>query len=182
MEPNPIRVIALCSQVLGIFFLTKSISIKTPKYVLHELLDFKVNKSRFFRRHINQKLDVLIGFVFLFVGLSLQIYLEADALEGRGSLSQPALVILATVVAMLGVALVLNRVTRFFSGKIFVEHVRHLVETHGYPLEKDHSLVRELGEILRVPYTEEDTLESYSERVRTKMKLKAARARPSPYS
>ncbi|MHC4960355.1 MAG: hypothetical protein ACYTGN_18555, partial [Planctomycetota bacterium] len=62
MEPNPLRVIALCSQVLGIFFLAKSVSIKTPKYVLHELLDFKVNKSRFFRKHINQKLDVIIGF------------------------------------------------------------------------------------------------------------------------
>jgi len=171
MEPNPIRVIALCSQVLGIFFLTKSISIKTPKYVLHELLDFKVNKSRFFRKHINQKLDVVIGFVFLFVGLTLQIYLETDALGGQGNLSNPGLVITATVVAMLAIAIVLNRVTRFFSGRIFVEHVRFLVREHGYPLQKDHSLVRELGEILRVPYTEEDTLESYSQRVQEKMKL-----------
>jgi hypothetical protein len=170
MEPNPIRVIALCSQVLGIFFLAKSISIKTPKYVLHELLDFKVNKSRFFRKHISQKLEVVIGFVFLFVGLTLQIFLEADAL-GRGRLSQPTLVILATVIAMLGIAVLLNRVTRFFSGKIFVEHVRFLVREHGYPLEKDQSLMRELGGILRVDYSENDTLESYAQRVRQKMKL-----------
>ena len=113
----------------------------------------------------------MIGFVFLFVGLTLQIYLEADALEGRGNLSNPGLVITGTVVAMLGIAIVLNRVTRFFSGKIFVEHVRFLVRKHGYPLQKDHSLVRELGEILKVPYSEEDTLESYSERVRERMKL-----------
>ena len=170
MEPNPIRVIALCSEVLGIFFLAKSISIKTPKYVLHELLDFKVNKSRFFRKHIRQKLEVVMGFVFFFIGLSLQIYLEADAL-GRGKLGEPVVVIFGTVFAILAIAVVLHRVTRFFSGKIFVENVRYLVERHGYPLAKDHSLVRELGEILRISRTDDDTLESYSERVREKMKL-----------
>jgi len=56
MHPNPIRVIALCCCILGAFFIAKSISIKTPKYVLHELLHFKVNKSRFFRKYISQKL------------------------------------------------------------------------------------------------------------------------------
>ena len=51
------RLCALCSLILGSFFLAKSVSIKSPKYVLHELLAFKVNKSRFFRKYISQKLD-----------------------------------------------------------------------------------------------------------------------------
>ena len=70
---------------------------------------------------------------------------------------------------MLTIAVILNRITRYFSGKIFVEHVRFMVERHGYPLEKDHALVRELGNVLRIPRTEEETLESYTEKVRTKM-------------
>ena len=65
----------------------------------------------------------------------------------------------------------LNRVSRFFSGKIFVEHVRFMVETHGYPLEADHPLVFELGHIMRIPRDEEDTVESYCAKVRTKMKV-----------
>ncbi|MHC4957978.1 MAG: hypothetical protein ACYTGN_06340, partial [Planctomycetota bacterium] len=146
-------------------------------YVLHELLDFKVNKSRFFRKHINQKLDVIIGFFFFFAGLALQIYLEASALEG--SLGRPVLVIVTTVGVMLIIAVLLNRITRYFSGKIYVEHVRFLVQTHGYPLEKDHILVIELGRILKIPRTESETLESYSEKVRAKMGiLQDPRARP----
>ncbi|MHC4933371.1 MAG: hypothetical protein ACYTGV_14405, partial [Planctomycetota bacterium] len=71
MDASPIRVIALCSLILGGFFLAKSISIKSPKYVLHELLHFKVNKSRFFREHISQKLESVIGFIFIFLGFGL---------------------------------------------------------------------------------------------------------------
>ena len=175
MEPNPIRVIALCSQVLGVFFLAKSISIKTPKYVLHELLDFKVNKSRFFRKHINQKLEVVIGFVFFFVGLTLQVYLEADALSG-GKLGKPLFVISATVIVMLAIAVLLNRITRYFSGKIFVEHVRFMIQHHGYPLEKDHALVIELGNVLRIPRTDTETLESYTDKVRSKMGIAQERS------
>jgi len=180
MDPHPIRVIALCFQVLGVFFLAKSISIKTPKYVLHELLDFKVNKSRFFRKHIAQKLDVVIGFLCFFVGLTLQVYLEADALSG--TLGQPWLVISGTVAVMLIVAVFFNRVTRYFSGKIFVEHVRFMVERHGYPLEKDHALVRELGSVLRIPRTDQETLESYTEKVRAKMGIATGRSSGRPFS
>ena len=84
MEPHPIRVIAYCSLILGSFFLAKSVSIKTPKYVLHELLSFKVNKSRFFRKYINQKLDAITGFLFMFLGFALQMYLEVEALDASG--------------------------------------------------------------------------------------------------
>ena len=67
--------------MLGVFFLAKSVSIKTPKYVLHELLNFKVNKSRFFRKYINQKLDVITGFLFMFLGFGLLLYLEIEGLR-----------------------------------------------------------------------------------------------------
>ncbi len=178
MQASPLRVIALCCLMLGVFFLAKSVSIKTPKYVLHELLNFKVNKSRFFRKYINQKLDVLTGFLFMFLGFGILLYLEIEGLRDAEAASNdygltnwPA-VIGATVVVILIVAWVLNKVTRFFSGKIFVEQVRFLVERHGYPLESDDSLVREMGRVMKVPMGEDDTVESYAEKVRARMKLK----------
>jgi hypothetical protein len=175
MDPSPIRVIAYCSLSLGVFFIVKSIAIKTPKYVLHELLSFKVNKSRFFRKYISQKLDSIIGFVFCFLGFGLLIYLEIEAL-GSDDQMTPGFdnwwtVILVTVATMLGSAFLLSKITRFFSNRIFVEHVRFLVETHGYPLESDESLVLELGRVMRIPRDDNDTVESYGDRVRAKMKL-----------
>jgi len=177
MQPDPIRVIAFCSLILGSFFLAKSISIKTPKYVLHELLAFKVNKSRFFRKYIAQRLEAVIGFVFLFLGFALQLYLEVDALgemerrAGTGGFDNWWLVIGITVAAMIAIAMLLSRITRYFSNKVFVEHVRFMVLTHGYPLESDEGLVLELGRVMRIKRGEEDTIESYSTKVRTKMGL-----------
>jgi hypothetical protein len=180
MEPNPIRVIALCSLILGSFFLAKSVSIKTPKYVLHELLSFKVNKSRFFRKYISQKLESVIGFIFLFVGFTLLIYLEVEALEGSTGFENWWVVVGVTVVTIVAIAILLNRITRFFSGKIFVEHMRFMVEHHGYPLESDEALVLELGRVMHIPRGDEDTIESYCEKVRTKMKVSRKPGSPGP--
>ena len=179
MQPHPIRVIALCSLILGTFFLAKSISFKTPKYVLHELLDFKVNKSRFFRRYVNQKLEAIIGFLFMFLGFALMIFLEVEALrelEMETAAEHTALtdwwaVIGITIGAMLAITVALNRVTRFFSGRIFVELVRFMVSNHDFPLERDQGLVLELGRIMRVKRDDDDTVESYGDKVREKMKL-----------
>lgn len=179
MQPDPIRVIAFSSLILGSFFLAKSISIKTPKYVLHELLSFKVNKSRFFRKYISQKLDSVIGFMFLFFGFALLLYLEVQALGEKPSPSgfdNWWLVISITVVAMLGIALLLSRIARYFSNKVFVEQIRFMIETHGYPLENDEAFVLELGRVMRVPHDEEDTVESYAAKVRAKMRLPPAPA------
>jgi len=182
MQPDPIRVIAFCSLILGSFFLAKSVSIKTPKYVLHELLAFKVNKSRFFRKYIAQRLEAVIGFVFLFLGFALQLYLEVDALgeqerrAGTSGFDNWWLVIGITVAAMIAIAMLLSRITRYFSNKVFVEHVRFMVVTHGYPLESDEGLVLELGRVMRIKRGEEDTIESYSTKVRTKMGLPAGPA------
>jgi len=182
MEPNPIRVIALCSQILGVFFLFKAISVKTPKYVLHELLAFRVNKSRFFRKHISQKLESAIGFGFLFVGFALQIYLEVDGLAAQetrlgaeGGAAAPAgftnwgLVMGVTIAALIVIAVVLNRITRYFSGRIFVELVRFMVVQHNFPLENDERLLLELGKIMRIKRDDQDTTESYTEKILEKM-------------
>jgi hypothetical protein len=182
MQPNPIRVIALCSLILGSFFLAKSVSIKTPKYVLHELLSFKVNKSRFFRKYINQKLDSITGFLFMFLGFALQMYLEVEALDASGRASGEGfsnwwIAMGVTVVGMIAITVLLNKVTRFFSGKIFVEHMRFMVRRHGYPLEQDESLVLELGKVMRIQRDDHDTIESYCEKVRAKMKLPALGAK-----
>ena len=170
MEPSKIRVIAYCCMILGSFFLMKSILFKSPKFVLHELLSFKVSKSRFFRRYISQKLEAIIGFVFFAAGCAQLAYVELAKID---QLSW-GVVLGVTAFAIVFIGFVLNQITRFFSGQIFVEQLRFIVLKHGFALEGDEGLVRELGKILRVKMSEDDTVESYTERVRAKMKLPKA--------
>ncbi|MHC4847415.1 MAG: hypothetical protein ACYTEG_03070 [Planctomycetota bacterium] len=167
MEPSKIRVIAYCCMILGSFFLMKSILFKSPKFVLHELLRFKVSKSRFFRRYISQKLEAIIGFVFFAAGCAQLAYVELTKID---QLSW-GVVGGVTLLAILFIGFVLHQITRYFSGKIFVEQLRFIVLKHGFSLERDEGLVRELGKILRVKMSEDDTIGSYTERVRAKMKL-----------
>lgn len=177
MQPDPIRVIAYCSLMLGSFFATKSIAIKTAKYVLHELLSFKVNKSRFFRKYIGQRLDAVMAFMFLFFGWALLIYLEVQALgekPGPSGFDNWWLVISITVIAMLTIAFALSRIARFFSNKVFIENIRFMIETHNYPLEGDEAFVLELGRVMRVRRDDQDTVESYAAKVRAKMGLAPA--------
>jgi len=175
MGPSSLRVIALCACILGVFFLAKSIAVKSPKYMLHELLRFKVNKSRFFRNYIGQKLDAIIGFVFLLLGFGIQVYLEVQGLQEQPGeqhgLDSWGIVVAVTIGASAGIVYLLGKITRYFSGKIFVELVRFMVETHRYPLASDESLVLELGRILRVDRDEEDTVESYTRKVLDRMKV-----------
>ncbi|MHC4953878.1 MAG: hypothetical protein ACYTGZ_08305 [Planctomycetota bacterium] len=167
MEPSKIRVIAYCCMILGSFFLMKSILVKSPKFVLHELLQFKVSKSRFFRRYISQKLEAIIGFVFFALGCGQLAYLELTTIDQLSWWKVGGL----TVLAILLIGALLHQITRFFSGQIFVEHMRFIVLKHGYQLQNDEGLVQELGRILRVKRNDDDTVESYTDRVRTKMKL-----------
>lgn len=177
MEPSKIRVIAYCCLTLGSFFLMKSILFKSPKFVLHELLRFKVSKSRFFRRYITQKLEAIIGFVFIAAACTQLTYVELATLEELIWWQIGGL----TVGAIFAIGVVLHQVTRFFSGKIFVEQLRYIVLKHGFPLEADEGLVRELGNILRVKMQDNDTVESYAARVRAKMNLPdAPKLRGSP--
>jgi len=177
MEPSKIRVIAYCCMILGSFFLMKSILFKSPKFVLHELLRFKVSKSRFFRRYISQKLEAIIGFVFFAAGCAQLIYVELATLDQLSWWGVGGVTFLAIIV----IGFLLHQITRFFSGQIFVEQLRFIVLKHGFPLESDEGLVRELGKILRVKLEEDDTVESYTERVRAKMKLpKSSPRRGSP--
>ena len=173
MEPSKIRVIAYCCMILGSFFLMKSIIFKSPKFMLHELLRFKVSKSRFFRRYISQKLEAIIGFVFIAAGCAQLAYVELVELDQLSYWKVGGLTMLAIIV----IGFLLNQITRFFSGQIFVEQLRFIVIKHGFPLETDEGLVRELGKILRVKMSDDDTVESYTERVRAKMKLPEARTR-----
>jgi len=88
---------------------------------------------------------------------------------------------IAVLTQIIVIGFLLHQITRFFSGQIFVEQLRFIVLKHGFPLESDEGLVRELGKILRVKLEEDDTVESYTERVRAKMKLpKSSPRRGSP--
>ena len=70
---------------------------------------------------------------------------------------------------MLIIALLLNRVCAFFSGKIFVELMRFMMERHGFQLQNDKSLVLELGRLTKVRRQDSDTIESYCARIRQRM-------------
>ncbi|MFQ5845731.1 MAG: hypothetical protein ACE5JG_12165 [Planctomycetota bacterium] len=174
-DPSTVRVVALCSCILGAFFLAKSISTRSPKYVLHELLRFKVNRIKFVRKYVTQKLEVVVGFICLFAGFGLQIYLEIQALsrspEPAHGLTDWGMIIGFTVLVTFLIAVLLNRICAFFSGKIFVELMRFMVDHHGFPLENDESLLLELGRVMKVKREESDTIESYSARIRARMGL-----------
>ena len=79
--------------------------------------------------------------------------------------------------AMVLLTIVIHYVCKFVAKKSFVEILSYLVVRYRYHVDDDEELLKELGEILDVEHRDDDTVESYAQRVEDRMGLEKVRAR-----
>jgi hypothetical protein len=138
--------------------------------MIREILDLRVDHLKVFRAYLIQKLEAIAGFLFLFLGSGLQIYEET---QGQTTAGRPGwgVAIVITLAVMALIALLFHAVCSFFSRRIFVELLRDMVIRHRFPLRREESLTRQIGEILRIPVGEDETVESYANKVLRRLNL-----------
>jgi hypothetical protein len=161
--------LGLCANILGAFFLAKAIIAKNPRTMIREILDLKVDHLKAFRTYLIQKLEAVAGFLFLFLGAGLQIY----AANADTPAEEPGwgLTIALTLAVMALIALTFHAVCSFFARRIFMELLRDMVVRHRFPLHREEALTKQIGEILRIPTSEDETVESYARKVRQRLDL-----------
>lgn len=170
----------LCLQILGAFFLAKGVIWKAPRYLMRELIGVPVERFRTFRHYIAGRIEAILGFIFLAVGSGLQMAGEVQRARPEnapGLLFWILLALLAITVIATGLYFVVRRLAKRIFLELFVEQVRR----RHWPFQEDPELLRELGEILDIPRTDDDTVDSYQARVREKLGLPPRRSgRQSP--
>ncbi len=175
VSEHRLAVVGLCLQILGAFFLSKSLLWKAPRFLMRELIGVPVERYRTFRHYIAGRIEAVIGFVFLSVGAGLQMAGEvqrAGADDVRGLLFW-------ILLSLLGIALIataLYFVVRKMARRVFLDLFVDQVRRRNWPFQEDPELLRELGEMLDIPRTEDDSVDSYQAKVREKLGLPARRA------
>jgi hypothetical protein len=177
-----LTVLGLCLQILGAFFLAKSLLWKAPRHLMRELIGVPVERYKTFRHYVAGRIEAILGFVFLAVGAGLQMAGEvqrAGPSEAVNLLFWILLSLLGIAVVATGLYFVVRRVARRVFLEIFVEQVRR----RNWPFQEDPELLRELGEMLDLPRGEDDTVDTYQARVRERLGLpprKTGRRKPPP--
>jgi len=165
-----LSILGLCLQILGAFFLAKSVIWKAPRYLMRELIGVPLERFRTFRHYIAGRIEAILGFVFLSVGAGLQMAAEV---RGARPENAPGLLfwigasLLGIVVIAAGLYFVVRKAAKRVFLELFVEQVRR----RQWPFQEDPELLRELGEILNLPRMENDTVDTYQARVRERLGL-----------
>jgi len=175
------ELLAWCLILVGNFFLAKAIVTKGQKWAMKELLGLPVDKLKAFRNHFSQRMEAIFGFALVFLGVVFHLYIllrrSLDVKDPREAYGHIATYLGFAVGAMVLLAFLIHAACKYVARKSFVEILSYLVVRYRYHVEDDEGLLKELGEILAVEHRDDDTVESYAQRVEDRMGLDKVRAR-----
>lgn len=168
--------VGLVLLLLGVFLLANSLVFHSPRRLVAEHFGGLKTPLVSIRAAIFQRLQVNLGFLFVLVGLALQIYGHygsAPALDGPRPFPKEwvGIVLVAVVALELG--------GWWLSHALFLRQVREHFRAHPPALESDLTLARELGELFGIASDTNDTVPSYLARVRRRLGLEDVPAGPA---
>lgn len=163
-----LSILGICFTILGAFFLMLAIIVKSPRTVMRELLNVKVDRLKTFKYFLAQRLEAMLGFICIMIGASLQIYARLAEAKEAGSFGAYLVI---TLIAMATIGFVLYRSCSHLSKVLFIRMFTRHAERHRLPIHRDESLMKELGEVLDIPRDDHETIESYVEKIRKRLDL-----------
>jgi hypothetical protein len=178
------QIIAWLAILVGAFFLAKSVARRREKGQMRDLLGLPTDKVKRFRNFFVQRLERIVAFVFILVGVGLHIYVlirQAQKAHG-GNNPQEALGEISTylaigIVLMLLITWLMHWVCSYFARRIFLEILGYYMVRQGYRLDDDPDLMKQIGHMVGCEFEPEDTVESYGRRIEASLKLDDIRAR-----
>ena len=178
------QIIGWLAILVGAFFLAKSVARRRDKGQMRELLGLPTDKVKRFRNFFVQRLERIVGFVFILVGIGLHLYVvvrEAQKQHGgndpQQALGEISTYLAVAIIVMLFITAAMHWICSYFARRIFLDILGYYMVRQGYRLEDDTHLMQRIGEMLGLERGEDDTVESYSARLRAGLKLDGIRAR-----
>ncbi len=171
MEPSGVTVIGLAMNVVGIFFLANSIIFRRPKKVLAEF--FGVEKSSLYtiKDYVLNKIQVVIGFLFLTGGFILQAAGAWSSIKDQASVLFicGGIFIIAVLVYIIGA---------HYSRRSFRKYLMNFFKDHEWSFTANMQLTKEIGEIFGIPHDPDETVEAYAYKVRNFLDVYENRKKP----
>ncbi len=178
------QIIGWLAILVGAFFLAKSVARRREKGQMRELLGLPTDKVKRFRNFLMQRLERVVGFLFILAGVGLQLYVvvrQAQKFEGgnnpREALGEISTYLAIGVVCMLAITAAMHWVCSYSARRTFLEIMGYYIVRMGYRIGDDPQLMVQVGEMLGVERSENDTVETYAARIEQSLKLDEIRAR-----
>ena len=159
MAASELAVIGLTCNLVGVFFLANSIIFRRPRKVIEEFFGVGVGALATIRDYALNKIQVIIGFLFLNAGFLLQAFAHLDLLADRWTTVMISLAIVFSAVAVYLIGAVYSR-------RSFKRYLREFFQSHAWSFTDNMAVTKEIGVFLGIRHTQDMTVEDYVRKVR----------------
>lgn len=171
MDSSELAVIGLTCNLVGVFFLANSIIFRRPRKVMEEFFGVGAGSMTALRDYTLNKIQVVIGFLFLNTGFLLQGFANLESISDR----------LGTVVICLAIVLcagLVYLVGWVYSRRSFKRLLRDFFHRHQWSFQENMALTREIGKHLGVIESPDMPVKDYIQKVRAALGLPPEDDRP----
>ncbi|MFQ5506288.1 MAG: hypothetical protein ACE5F1_16085 [Planctomycetota bacterium] len=165
MEAPEYLVIGLTCNLVGIFLLANSIVFRSPRRLLEEFFGVGIGSIRPIRDYVLNKIQVIIGFLFLTAGFVLQ------ALSGWSWIVQKGPV-LAICGAIVTVAALVYFVGQLYSRRSFRRYLCDFFQQHSFNFIQNMEMTKQIGKAFGILPAPEDSVEVYVAKVKRALGLR----------
>lgn len=166
-----LAILGWCLIILGAFFIALSIIVKSPRTMMRELLNVKVDRLKTFKYYIARRLEAALGFLFVLLGAALQIYSLLAVESASGHARNLGALLVVTILVMCVFGFLAYRSCSFLAKTIFIRLFRNYAARYRFPIHRDEDLMKELGDIVGIPRDDDETIETFSKKIRDKLGL-----------
>ena len=166
MDPAELKLVGIVCNLVGVFFLANSIIFRRTRKVIEEFFGVGAGSLAPVRDYSLNKIQTVLGFLFLNAGFLLQGFAVLDQVSNR---ERTALV----CVAIGGVAAATYAIGARYSRRTFQAKLKEFFQAHPYDFERDMERTKEIGALLGIPHRPGATVADYVREVRTALGLPA---------
>ena len=182
-----LNVIGLTFNIVGIFFLANSIKFKRSRRVVQEFFGVeKMFPLKTIKEHVVRKIQVYLGFLFLFAGYGIQIaaiITENASRQDTANMIQPNLLTMAVILVfcVVVITVILKIVEIGWTRVTFKRLLIDFFREHEWELVKNSDIAKEMGELLKIPRDKDDAIEDYIYKIKMALHIKhSSESPPAP--
>ena len=169
---NP-AIIGYTLNVVGLFFLAAAISFKKPRREIEEILGIERQRSLSgVRDHLVNQIQVYVGFVFLVAGYVLLMgHALTQTSPATGESTGVPLIATVLFAATVATMAILKLVQLLFTRLKFKRLLAEVLRDAEYSLEHNQKLAVQIGELLQIPQSREESVPDYILKVKSELGL-----------
>lgn len=176
--PEKFQVIGLTLNIVGVYFIVNSLIFKKPRRFLYE--HFRIDRKQSLvsiRSYVMSQVQLVIGFVFVIAGYFLQVayHLSITVTDRSSVLKDPSVIAVGAILiaSMATVTLLLKVIQIFWTRHQFKRLLTEFFRENDSVLDKYPATAKEVGGILGVNWTKEDSVAEYLKRLKAFLEIES---------